>query len=130
MCHQGSCWSIGLHLPPLVWNEDLAKAARYHAHDLGSQKYFDHNTYDRVDNELVAIGSTFDRIKKFYDKTHVNSENIAAGNESPNKTYLQWYNSVGHNENMFNASSRFVGIGFCQVPNSPHEYYWVFCTAE
>lgn len=121
---------ISKNLPPLVWNEDLAKAARYHANDLGTQSYFDHNTYDRIDGELVSVGSTFERIKKFYNKTHVNSENIAAGHESPNQTYIQWYNSDGHNKNMFNSKSRFVGIGYCQVPGSPYEYYWVFCTAE
>lgn len=121
---------ISKGIPPLTWNEDLAKASRYHAYDLGTQAYFDHKSCDRIDGELIEVGSTFERINKFYDATHVNAENIAAGNSLPNTTYLQWLNSKGHNENMFNPESRYVGIGVCYVPNSPHGYYWVMSTAE
>ena len=92
----------------LVWEEDLAKACRYHAYDLGSQNYFDHNSHDRINGELVEVGGTFTRIRSFYNETFVNSENIAAGNETAADTYQQWYNSKGHYENMFNKSSRKV----------------------
>lgn len=121
---------IGKNIPPLTWNEDLAKASRYHAYDLGTQAYFDHKSCDRINGELVEVSSTFERINKFYNATHVNAENIAAGNSLPNTTYLQWFNSKGHNDNMFNPDSRFIGIGVCYVPNSPHGYYWVMSTAE
>jgi uncharacterized protein YkwD len=116
-------------MPELEWDEDLAKAARYHAYDLATQDYFDHNSYDRTSGKLVKVGGTFDRIKKFYSKSFVNSENIAAGNESANATYMQWYNSKGHYENMFNKSSKKVGLGVFYDPDSVYGYYWVFCTA-
>lgn len=117
-------------LPPLSWNEDLARASRYHAFDLGSQHYFDHTSYDRYEGELVKIGSPFERIRMFYTATRITSENIAAGNENPSATYQQWYNSKGHHDNMFNPQSRYIGIGVCYVPDSPYEYYWVMSTAE
>ena len=115
---------------PLEWEEDLAKACRYHAFDLGSQGYFNHNSYDRNKNDLIEVGGTFERIRKFYNDTFVNSENIAAGNEDVKGTYQQWYTSKGHYDNMFNSSSKKVGIGVCHIPGSPYGYYWVFCTAQ
>lgn len=114
----------------LIWNEELANAARYHAFDLGSQDYFKHDTYDRVDGNLVRIGDSFERIRKFYNDSHVNSENIAAGDARPSGTYQQWVTSKGHYENMFNPDSKKVGIGYVNVPGSTFGHYWVFCTAE
>jgi uncharacterized protein YkwD len=113
----------------LVWDEDLAKAARYHAYDMGTQKYFDHDSYDRSGEKLTDVGGTFVRIRKFYSNSFVNSENIAAGNESAQATYLQWFHSPGHYENMFNASSKKVGIGVVYSVDSPFGYYWVFDSA-
>lgn len=117
-------------MAPLEWEEDLARAARYHAFDLASQDYFDHGSYDRKSAKLVRVGSTFDRIRKFYTKSFVNSENIAAGNGDAEATYGQWYNSKGHYDNMFNPNSRKVGLGVAYKEGSTYGYYWVFCTAH
>ena len=114
---------------PLEWEEGLAKASRYHAYDLGSQNYFNHSTYDRKNGRLVKIGGTFERIKKFYSATYVNSENIAAGNSSAYDTYMQWFNSPGHYTNMFNPESTRIGIGVAHVEDSPFGHYWSMCTA-
>ena len=118
-----------LGMLPLEWEEELAQASRYHSYDLGTQNYFNHSTYDRKDGKLVKIGGTFDRIKKFYSKSFVNSENIAAGSEQPYDTYMQWYNSKGHYENMFNPESTKIGIGTYHVEGSPFGHYWSMCTA-
>jgi len=117
-------------MKPLIWDENLSKAARYHAYDMASQAYFDHDSHDRVNNQLQKVADTFERIKKFYSASFVNSENIAAGSSTPEGTYNQWFNSPGHNKNMFNNSSKKVGIGLVHIPNSTYGYYWVFCTAE
>ncbi len=116
-------------MEPLVWDENLAKAARYHACDLATQNYFNHNSHDKINGKLVEVAGTFDRIRKFYTASFANSENIAAGNSEPERTYNQWYNSPGHYKNMFNSSSRKVGIGVFYDKNSRYGYYWVFCTA-
>lgn len=118
-----------LGMVELVWEEGLANACRYHAADLGTQNYFNHDSHDRINGKLVEVGGTFERIKKFYSATFVNSENIAAGNETAEATYQQWYNSKGHYDNMFNKSSRKAGIGVYKVPGSLYKYYWVFCSA-
>ncbi|MCB9245696.1 MAG: CAP domain-containing protein [Flavobacteriales bacterium] len=113
----------------LVWEEDLSRAARYHAYDMAKQGYFEHDSYDSLNGELVEIGGTFERIRKFYSRSFVNSENLAAGSSDALGTYNQWFSSAGHNANMFNSSSGKVGIGVHFDPNSKWQYYWVFCTA-
>ena len=117
-------------MEPLEWSFDLSRAARYHAHDMATQRYFDHNTYDRIDGKLVKIGGTFARIRKFYNLRFVNSENIAAGSKLAKDTYHQWYTSKGHYANMFNKKSKYVGLGVAYNPQSPYKYYWVFCTSK
>ncbi len=114
----------------LQWDEDLARACRYHSYDLATQNYFNHSTYDRMNGKLKRVGNTFDRIRIFYDKSFVNAENIAAGNESPEATYNQWYESKGHYENMFDRTSKYVGIGVYYLKDSPFGFYWTFCTAR
>lgn len=121
---------INKGMKPLVWDDDLARAARYHAYDLASQDYFDHNSYDRVNGNLVKVGSTFARIGRFYDESSVNSENIAAGNKGAVGTYHQWFDSKGHYDNMFNSQSGKVGIGVVYNENSLYKFYWVFCAAR
>jgi uncharacterized protein YkwD len=119
-----------LGLNPLNWDFNLARAARYHANDMASQRYFSHDTYDVIDGKLVKIGGAFVRIRKFYTINFVNSENIAAGNGPAKDAYHQWYTSKGHYENMFNKSSKYVGVGVVYDADSPYKYYWVFCTAR
>ncbi|MBL1279146.1 MAG: CAP domain-containing protein [Fluviicola sp.] len=119
-----------LGMVPLEWAEGLAKASRYHAYDLGTQNYFNHSTYDRKNGKLVKVGGTFDRIAKFYSASFVNGENIAAGNESPRQTYMQWFNSKGHYDIMFNPISTKIGIGVYYVEDSPFGYYWSMSTAK
>lgn len=117
----------------LEWEEGLARAARYHAFDMGSQRYFNHDSYDskgRDQKNHEKVGGTFARIRTFYSSTFVNSENIAAGNQGAHDTYMQWYNSKGHYENMFNPSSSKIGIGVVYVSGSPYGYYWVMNTAH
>lgn len=118
-----------LGMKPLEWDDDLSQACRYHSYDLATQNYFNHDSHDRRNGELVKVGGTFDRIRKFYSKSFVNSENIAAGNESAKATYDQWFNSPGHYDNMFNPTSSKVGLGVFYDEDSPFGYYWTFCTA-
>ncbi len=118
-----------LLMPALVWNEELAIASRYHAYDQGTQGYFNHTSYDRINDELVKVGSTFERVRRFY-KGNPAGECIAGGNKNPKATLEQWMNSEGHSKIVLDAGSRFVGIGFVQVEGSPHEYYWVLVTGE
>jgi len=118
-----------LGMAPMTWEEGLAKASRYHSYDLATQNYFNHSSYDRINGELVKVGGTFDRIPKFYTKSFVNGENIAAGHQSAKRTYQQWLNSKAHYKIMFNPESTKIGIGVFYYENSPFGYYWTMSTA-
>ena len=111
----------------LKLDTNLVRAARYHANDMAHENYFDHDSYNRVNGQLVKVVSTFDRIQLFYN-AFANTENIAAGNATAEATYEQWYNSPGHYANMFNSSAKSVGIAMAYDPSSSYGYYWVFCT--
>ena len=89
---------------------------------MATEFYF---THESQDNGSFSVGA-FDRIDQFAgNKTrHSQSENIAAGNGSPQKTYIQWFNSrTGHKENMF-GNWKEIGIGYVNIPGSKYTHYW------
>lgn len=94
-------------LPALVWDKDLARAARYHAADMFTDDYFDHNTHDKVNGREVLICRTFERIGKF---GRGGAENIAI-NYSPEGTIRAWVNSNGHYRNMMGNYKK-LGVGY------------------
>ena len=104
-------------------NQDLCRAARYHSFDMGEQNYFEHASYDRNESTgyLEKVCGTFARIYKFA-KSY--GENIAAGNATGERTYLQWYNSPGHYENMFNPKFKTIGVGYVKTEGSKYNHYW------
>lgn len=116
-------------LEPLEWDENLTKACRYHSYDMATQKYFNHDIYDRTNEGLVKAGDAFQRVKKFYVESFVNNENIAAGNATAESTYQQWFESKEHYDNMFDPDSKKVGVGLIYDEESPFGYYWTLCTA-
>jgi uncharacterized protein YkwD len=102
---------------PLVWNEDLARAARYHAADMAHDAYFDHGSFDRRDGRLVRLGIEFARIRRFDSKG--SAENIALmATDSAEEVVRRWMESSSHRHNILNPANVKVGIGFCAG-------YWV-----
>jgi uncharacterized protein YkwD len=111
-------------LKPLRINSQLMKAARYHAADMAIEGYFNHDTHNIIKGKTVKTMNTFDRVAKFYPG-FTNCENIAAGSTDYVGVYNQWFNSPGHKENMFNATSDIIGVGCYYDEKSPFGYYWV-----
>jgi len=111
-------------LKPLRINSQLMKAARYHAADMATEGYFNHDTHNIIKGKTVKTMETFDRVAKFYPG-FTNCENIAAGSTDYMSAYNQWFNSSGHKENMFNTTSDIIGVGCYYDENSPFGYYWV-----
>jgi uncharacterized protein YkwD len=111
-------------LKPLRINCQLMKAARYHAADMATEGYFNHDTHNIIKGKTVKTMETFDRVAKFYPG-FTNCENIAAGSTDYMSVYNQWFNSAGHKENMFNTTSDIIGVGCYYDENSPFGYYWV-----
>jgi len=114
-------------LPPLEWKEDLAHASRYHSYDMGTQDYFNHNSYDRYHGKLKKIASTFHRILRFYSTKSELAENIAKGMSTAKEVYDVWLNSPPHKGTMFNPHAKYVSIGFVETDGVG---YWTLETAN
>lgn len=119
-----------LFMKELKWNNDLARAARYHANDMAGQEYTMNDSYDRIDGQLVFIADAQERISQFQKKKNVYQQDISAGTTSAENTFLKWVGSDDAYNKLFNEDNRSVGIGLAHDPNSPYEYYWVIVLGE
>jgi uncharacterized protein YkwD len=104
-------------LPPLKLMDDLVSAARYHAQDMAEDRYFDHHTHDRIDEELVLACNWSDRVRAYYTGWAGLGENIACGYTSPENAMNAWMRSEGHHDNLL-GNYREIGIGY-------YDLYWV-----
>lgn len=109
-------------LPPLKRVPSLDQAARYHAADLGEDDYFNHDTYDRVGEDLVEVCDTWSRIATFYSGAL--RENIAGGYATPEAVVEGWMNSSGHKANILSTNIREIGVGYYQGQGKFRQY-WV-----
>jgi uncharacterized protein YkwD len=111
-------------LPPLKRVVLLDDAARYHATDMGQDNYFDHDTYDRSEGNLVLICQWSSRIQSYYAEWWSLAENIAAGYSSPESVMNGWMNSSGHRANILGLANWEIGVGYFEGSGSYHRY-WV-----
>lgn len=111
-------------LTPLKVKYNLCRAARYHSYDMGTQGYFQHDSYDRRSecSGLERVSSCQERLVQFTGRG--GGENIAGGNESAEATYKQWFNSPGHYKNMFSDRYEYIGIGYVKIARSKLTHYW------
>lgn len=91
-----------LGLKPLRIDVALCDAARDHAKDMVTLKFFAHNS------PVPGKASPWDRAKRF--GTSAGAENIAAGASTGPDTNQQWFHSPGHHKNMLGDHSR-IGLG-------------------
>ncbi len=115
-------WNNG-QLPPLKGNQELTNAARYHAGDMRDDNYFDHDSYNRVNGNLVYERSWSQRIQSYYSGSGWLGENIAAGYTTPEAVMNGWMGSSGHRANILNTNYREIGIGYATGGTWGH--YWV-----
>jgi uncharacterized protein YkwD len=111
-------------LPPLKLTASLSAAARYHATDLGSDDYFQHDTHDRSGGGLQRVCGTFDRIRLWYNGWSAAAENIAAGYNSPEAALAAWMDSDGHRGNILNPNFTEFGVGYFTGAGK-FNAYWV-----
>jgi uncharacterized protein YkwD len=94
---------------PLVWNDDLATAARYHSWDEISHGCFQHDSCN---------GQTWwKRVQKYYPHWYALGENISSGGGIAELDNGGWMDSPGHRAAILNPTYReFGGAEF------PEEY--------
>ena len=101
----------------LVWNEQLAAAARKHSDDMAQNDFMSHDSSDgtpfksRIQNEGYTS----------YDKI---GENVAVGQESVAVVVAEWMESPGHCKNIMDP--RFDEMGMALEKNSTGSWkrYW------
>jgi len=90
--------------PPLIWNHQLATAARVHTYDMIENGCYQHNSCNGQ--------SWWTRIKSYYDNGLMAlAENIIfLGN--PRQLHAGWMNSPGHRRSILSGSFNEFGAGF------------------
>jgi uncharacterized protein YkwD len=112
-------------LPPLKQVEELSRAARYHAADMAFDDYFQHDTYDRVNGNLVKYCNWMERIAVYYPYNYIAlGENIAAGPHTPQNVFHGWMNSTTHRTNILSANFYEIGVGYYLIEGE-YTPYWV-----
>jgi uncharacterized protein YkwD len=93
--------------PPMVWNDDLQKAANDHARDMYDKNYFSHTSKDgrTTADRVINAGYTFKGYKAFYV-----GENIAKGQMTIDEVMDGWLKSPGHCKNLMNPDFKEVGV--------------------
>lgn len=115
------------HRKPLVLNQSLTNAARYHAMDMAVDSYFDHESKDqRKNGSHKKICSVFDRMNRFVKGgIFARAENIAVGGQSPEQVMRDWMSSKGHRINILDKDTKYIGLAYVYVEGSEWGSYWV-----
>jgi len=106
---------INYGLPALVWNDDVAKAARLHSQDLAENNMTGHIGSDgsTVGDRLTNVGVSFTGW----------SENVAFGSANPEALVQALMESPGHRANILNSNRTHLGVGFFHIPDSIAGFY-------
>jgi uncharacterized protein YkwD len=105
-------------LPHLTENPILDKAARFHAKNMATHDFFDHDDpQGRGPAERIDIFGSWQAFNGI-------GENIAAGEDGPAETCRDWMESPGHRENILDPSFHAIGGGFARG-NTEYRFYYV-----
>jgi uncharacterized protein YkwD len=108
------------NLKPLTLNQELANAAQSHSQNMASQDFFNHTGKDG--------SSPGDRTQDAGYNSAAISENIAAGQTTPQAVVESWKNSPGHRANILNPNSTEIGIGYFYLKDDTgsvnYNHYW------
>ncbi len=109
-------------LAPLVWNCNLAYAAKQHCDDMARRGYFSHMTPEGL--------SPFDRIDRLKIDYSMAAENLAAGQPDPQSVVKAWMDSEAHRVNILNPELNEMGAAFSR--GGEYGIYWAqeFAAAE
>lgn len=89
-------------LAPLVWNNDLGRAARAHSTDMAQNGCYQHSSCNGT--------SWTTRISRYYPHWNALGENVALGGSNPAMLHADWMGSPGHRANILGPYSE-MGAG-------------------
>ena len=117
---------------PYAPNALLASAARNHSEDLARKNTTGHTTvtgslfYDWARHHADGDPDSSDRATdEGYTPYESVGENLAYANTTGAAAYLQWWNSAGHRNIMYDVSivKREIGIGYFQLAGTTNVHY-------
>jgi hypothetical protein len=111
---------------PLAPSESLTVAARHHSEDMAKKNKFQHET---VSGSAYYNAGTqpqpWDRFTaEGYTGYRAVSENISAGYETAEKSFVGWWNSTGHRVNLGSTAYLEIGNGFFYWQAASYDYYY------
>ena len=97
---------VSYGLPPFVWNETLAQAARNHSIDMAENNFIGHYGSDgsNVGQRIRREGLTPNRW----------AENVVIGLQTPEQAMEGWMNSYGHRANILREIN-YIGVGVVPI---------------
>lgn len=104
-------------LIPLTLHPLLTQAALEHSADMALGGFFDHA------NPSDGSGPA-ERITGAGYEWYTIGENIAAGGETAEVTFADWWDSPLHKENILHPDFREMGLGHVYIAGSPFGHYW------
>lgn len=93
-------------LSPLKADKELGEVAHEKSDDMSTNDYFSHDS--------PTYGSPFDMLESYDVSYQTAGENIARGQQSPEKVVEGWMNSEGHRENILNEDFSHIGVGYVE----------------
>ncbi|WP_163538508.1 CAP domain-containing protein [Gracilibacillus sp. YIM 98692] len=85
-------------------DQELAEVAQKKSQDMAENNYFSHTS--------PTYGSPFNMLDQFGVDYTKASENIAAGQTSPEQVVESWMNSEGHRKNLLDPAVTHIGVGY------------------
>jgi uncharacterized YkwD family protein len=91
-------------LKPLANDSSLSAMALDKAKDMYNNHYFDHTS--------PTYGSPFDMMNTYGIRYTYAGENIAMGQQTPQKVMTAWMNSAGHRQNILSPNYTKIGVSY------------------
>ena len=103
--------------PPVGPNAALRSAARGHSRDMADRNYFEHDNPEGRGPSQRAQAAGF--------SSSFVGENIAAGQQNPERVVQAWIDSPGHCVNMMDPRYKVLGVGyFFEGGGDRFSHYW------
>jgi uncharacterized protein YkwD len=114
-------------LLPLKLTADLQTPASDHAEDMAEDDYFDHDSWNRSDGELVFEETWEERVLRHYQDSIAIGEVITAGYEDA-ESVLNVLLSLEGSREILLGPYREVGVGYARTEDSTYADYWTVDT--
>jgi hypothetical protein len=111
---------------PLAPANSLTLSARHHTEDMAKKNKFQNETVPgSAYYDSTTQAQPFQRMQaEGYGSFSTWAENISGAPPTAEETFVAWWKSTGHRQNMGNAAFLETGIGHYFLESADHGHYW------